>query len=56
MFRTFLKDERGATGIEYGMLLAIMALGILAAQQGLLETGVGLYTNMGEAFANYVNF
>ena len=30
-FKSFLKDESGATAIEYGLIAALIAVGIIAA-------------------------
>lgn len=30
MFKRFLKDESGATAIEYGLIAALIAIGIIA--------------------------
>jgi pilus assembly protein Flp/PilA len=40
----FLKDESGATAIEYGLIAAGIALAIIAAVQGV---GTSLSTNFG---------
>ena len=32
---SFLKDEEGATAVEYGLMVAVIALGILVATQGV---------------------
>jgi pilus assembly protein Flp/PilA len=37
-FGRFLKDERGATAIEYGLIAAGIALAIIAAVNGLGST------------------
>jgi pilus assembly protein Flp/PilA len=34
-FRTFLKDESGATAIEYGLIAAGIAIAIIAVVNGL---------------------
>ena len=31
----FMKDESGATAIEYGLIAALIAVGIIAAARGL---------------------
>ena len=33
--RRFVKDESGATAIEYGLIAALIAVGIIAAARGL---------------------
>ena len=44
----FLRDECGATAIEYGMILALMFLVILGALQAFGGTGSGIFnTAMG---------
>lgn len=32
---SFFKDEEGATAVEYGLIIAVICLGILVAVQGL---------------------
>lgn len=34
-FDNFLRDEAGATAIEYGLIAALIAIAALAAMQGL---------------------
>ncbi|OYU86817.1 MAG: Flp family type IVb pilin [Bradyrhizobiaceae bacterium PARB1] len=38
LFSRFLKDERGATAIEYGLIAAGIALAIIAVVNGLGST------------------
>lgn len=51
MFSRFVKDESGATAIEYGLIAAIVAVGIIAALgnvRGALQStfnGVGTQLN-----------
>lgn len=40
----FVKDESGATAIEYGLIAAGIALAIIAAVQGLGTTLEGKFT------------
>lgn len=35
MLKVFLKDESGATAIEYGLIAALIAVAIIAALSGL---------------------
>jgi pilus assembly protein Flp/PilA len=35
LFNRFVKDESGATAIEYGLIAAIIGVGIIAALQGV---------------------
>jgi pilus assembly protein Flp/PilA len=39
----FLRDQDGATAIEYGMILALMFLVILGALQAFGGTGSGIF-------------
>ena len=39
----FVRDESGATAIEYGMILALMFLVILGALQAFGATGSGVF-------------
>lgn len=34
-FRNFLKNSKGATAIEYGLIAALIAVAAIAAMQGL---------------------
>jgi pilus assembly protein Flp/PilA len=49
--RTFLKNSKGATAIEYGLIAALIAVAAIAAMQGLgnqLKSTFGkVNTNMG---------
>ncbi|WP_442581912.1 Flp family type IVb pilin [Mesorhizobium sp. ASY16-5R] len=37
MIRRFLKDENGATAIEYGLIIALISLAIVAGVGGLAD-------------------
>ena len=39
----FLKDEGGATAIEYGMIAALVAVGVIAAMAAFGGNLVGLF-------------
>nr|QOL00404.1 hypothetical protein [uncultured organism] len=46
MLKKFANDENGATAIEYGLIAALVALGIVAAL-GTLQSGLsGLFTKV----------
>ncbi|HVJ77363.1 MAG TPA: Flp family type IVb pilin [Hyphomicrobium sp.] len=53
MFSRFLNDESGATAIEYGLIAAIVGVGIIAAlgnlKQGLNDTFTGIQTKLNTA-------
>ena len=46
-FIKFLRDESGATAIEYGLIAAGLALGIIAAVNGLGTTMSSTFTTVG---------
>ena len=47
--RTFLKNSKGATAIEYGLIAALIAVAAIAAMQGL---GNSLKTTFGNVATN----
>ncbi|HWV53453.1 Flp family type IVb pilin [Pseudorhodoplanes sp.] len=49
-FRHFLRDERGATAIEYAMIAAGIAVAIVAAVNSLGVTVVGLFQSVQSAW------
>ena len=49
MLRKFLSDESGATGIEYGLVAALIALAIIAAVGQTGERLVALFQSLIQA-------
>jgi pilus assembly protein Flp/PilA len=49
-FRRFLRDERGATAIEYAMIAAGVAVAIVAAVNSLGVSVVGLFESVQAAW------
>lgn len=47
-FRQFLRDENGATAIEYSLIVALMTAALLAAWPGFYEGFMTSWTNVGE--------
>ena len=45
----FLKDESGATAIEYGLIAALIAVGIIAAARALGTQISGTFNNVANA-------
>ena len=45
----FVKDESGATAIEYGLIAALIAVGIIGAAQLLGSKISGTFNNVGNA-------
>jgi pilus assembly protein Flp/PilA len=44
--RTFLKNSKGATAIEYGLIAALIAVAAIAAMQGLGNSLNKTFTNV----------
>ena len=44
--RTFLKNSKGATAIEYGLIAALIAVAAIAAMQGLGTNLKNTFTNI----------
>ena len=49
MFKRFINDESGATAIEYGLIAAIIAVGLIASLQALKTNLVTTFNNVGNA-------
>ena len=56
MFKAFLKDKRGATAIEYGLIIACLSLVIVAAISNVGNEVEDMFGNqdreMQKAFSN----
>lgn len=52
LFARFLKDESGATAIEYGLIAALISVGIIAGATSLGGSINSTFTNLGNAMAN----
>jgi pilus assembly protein Flp/PilA len=46
MFSRFMNDESGATAIEYGLIAAIVAVGIIAALKNLSTNLQNTFNNV----------
>jgi len=53
IFSRFLKDESGATAIEYGLIAAIVGVGIIAGLTTLKESLDGIFTDIGGTLDSY---
>lgn len=51
----FLKDESGATAIEYGLIAALISVGIIAAATTLGNGLSTLFNGIGGKLANQAN-
>lgn len=45
----FLRDESGATAIEYALITALIGTGLIVVLQELGQTVVGMYADIGRA-------
>jgi pilus assembly protein Flp/PilA len=48
MFSRFMNDESGATAIEYGLIAAIIAVGIITVLSSVQEELVNTFTKVEE--------
>lgn len=60
MLSSFMKylldDTSGATAIEYGLVAALITIGMLAALQGLATTTTDMWDDTGERVDAAINF
>lgn len=49
LMKRFASDENGATAIEYGLIAALVAVGIIASLQTLKNNLNTTFTNVGTA-------
>jgi pilus assembly protein Flp/PilA len=52
LFARFVSDESGATAIEYGLIAAIVGVGIIAALGDLKDALVTTFSTTGDAMTN----
>ncbi len=50
-FSRFLKDESGATAIEYGLIAALVGVGIIVALGAMRDELVDIFDRIGAALA-----
>ena len=48
LFRHIVRDRSGATAVEYGFILALIVIAIIASIQGLAGATTGLWTNVSD--------
>jgi pilus assembly protein Flp/PilA len=53
MFSRFMNDESGATAIEYGLIAAIVGVGIIAALTTLKTSLSTTFSNVGATLDNH---
>jgi pilus assembly protein Flp/PilA len=52
LIKTFFKDESGATAIEYGLIAAIISVGMITALTSLKTNLQTTYNTIGDAVKN----
>lgn len=45
---TFVRDERGATAVEYGLIASLVVLGMLAALTNVANSTTGMWNNVSD--------
>ena len=50
-FRQLIRDEKGATAIEYGLIAALIAVAAITAMQGLGTSLNSTFTNVSTAMS-----
>ena len=45
----FFKDESGASAVEYGLLVALIAVGLITAMTGLKDAISGAFTSASDS-------
>jgi len=48
VLRQLARNRRGATAVEYGLILSLLVLTMLAALQGLASTTTGMWNNVSD--------
>ncbi len=49
--RRLLRDRKGGTAIEYGLIVALIVIAMIASLQGVANTTVGMWGNINTAVA-----
>jgi len=52
LFARFLKDESGATAVEYGLIVALIAAGIITVVGTLGDQITGAFTTVSEGLTD----
>ncbi len=49
IMRALLRDQRGATAVEYGLILALIVLAMLGALQLFATESIGMWTRISDS-------
>ncbi|WP_076744828.1 Flp family type IVb pilin [Sphingomonas jeddahensis] len=50
--RRLVRDQRGATAVEYGLILALVFLAMIAAVQGVADETIGMWDYVSNRVVN----
>jgi pilus assembly protein Flp/PilA len=53
MFKRFLRDQSGATAIEYGLIAGIVSVGVISGLTTLKQSLVSTFNNVGSNLTSY---
>ena len=51
--RELLRDRRGATAVEYGLILALIFLAMVVAVRGVATATIGMWGNVSNEVTKY---
>ncbi len=51
-FSKLIKDDRGATAVEYGLILALVFIAMVAGVQAFASATTGMWNHVSEEVAN----
>lgn len=52
LMRALARDRRGATAVEYGLIVALVVLAMLAALSNFANVSVGMWNNVSNKVQN----
>ncbi len=52
LFSRFVRDEKGSTAIEYGLIVSLIFLAIMAAVRGFTDANNEIYSDIQSALQN----
>ena len=53
-FKKLLRDTRGATAIEYGLIVALVVIAMIAALSGVADENTGLWATVTSNVVTYM--
>ena len=55
LFKHLTWDERGATAVEYGLIVALIFLAIIGAVSGFRDSAIGMWDHVGTSADSAAN-